>query len=550
MRITIPIAALVTLLPSFVHAQTSSGIWLTKWDRSSLFKKTNKSFSFADNTAKSADANIVIDESTKYQVMDGFGAGLTDSSAQVFNDLKQSDEDKYWTVLKQLFDPSQDVGLNTLRVPVGASDFSAKRYTLDDSGSIDTSLDNFNADAAPSALYETLLDIQTINPYIKLFLAAWTAPAWMKTSNSTDAGQFKDDYAEAYANYWLKTVQAYKAKGLNVYTVSLQNEPLNENKSYPTMKLTADQEAKIGNILRPLLDQNDLSDVKLIAFDHNWDNPGYPKEVMQKAGKAFAGAAWHCYNGGLSDSQDFISAYPDAENYFTECTGTFGTDWWKNLKYYLDNITLGSPERGAKAAMFWNIALTSKGEPLLPNTSSCRSDGKPICRPVVSLDGDTISPNEEYYALAHANRAVLPKDAGGAFGQRIKTSVDGSVNWALRVIAYEIPRLNPAAPKQYSLLVLNWQDGGDNGWNPQPVKATIEFQGKRASYSFDVGITTILWDGPGDENAPAPTSSTDASAPTSSTDAPAPTPTPTESTKPACTKKKNKKRATKLAHEL
>lgn len=92
---------------------------------------------------------------------------------------------------------SQDVGFNTLRVPIGASDFSPKRYTLDDSGSPDQSLNSFNADAAPSELYSVLLDIQSINPYVKLFLAAWTAPAWMKTSNSTDAGQFKDEYAEA-----------------------------------------------------------------------------------------------------------------------------------------------------------------------------------------------------------------------------------------------------------------------------------------------------------------------------------------------------------------
>lgn len=107
MRITIPIAAFVTVLPFFVQAQTASDVWLTKWDRSSLFAKKDQSLTFAEGTAASGDANIKIDETTKYQVMDGFGAGLStrrvlccgclllahllsaaDSSAKVLNDLK------------------------------------------------------------------------------------------------------------------------------------------------------------------------------------------------------------------------------------------------------------------------------------------------------------------------------------------------------------------------------------------------------------------------------------------------------------------------------
>jgi hypothetical protein len=60
------------------------------------------------------------------------------------------------------------------------------------------------------------------------------------------------------------------------------------------------------------------------------------------------------------------------------------------------------------------------------------------------------------YAMAHASRAVIPKDPGGPFAQRIGVTVGGSTNWALRVGAYQTGRANPSDPKQYTIVVLNW----------------------------------------------------------------------------------------------
>ena len=37
---------------------------------------------------------------------------------------------------------------------------------------------------------------------------------------------------------------------------------------------------------------------------------------------------------------------------------------------------------------------------------------------------------------------------------------------------------------------MNYNDGGDAGWNPQSVKSTIEFRGVQAEFTFPVGITT------------------------------------------------------------
>ena len=56
--------------------------------------------------------------------------------------------------------------------------------------------------------------------------------------------------------------------------------------------------------------------------------------------------------------------------------------------------------------------------------------------------------------MAQASRAIVPKDPGGPFGQRIGVSVTGSLNWALRVGAYVTGRTS-SAPSRYSIVVLN-----------------------------------------------------------------------------------------------
>ena len=60
------------------------------------------------------------------------------------------------------------------------------------------------------------------------------------------------------------------------------------------------------------------------------------------------------------------------------------------------------------------------------------------------------------YVMAQTSRAVIPKDPGGPFARRIGVSVQGTLNWALRVGAYQTGRANPADPNQYTIVVLNW----------------------------------------------------------------------------------------------
>ena len=48
------------------------------------------------------------------------------------------------------------------------------------------------------------------------------------------------------------------------------------------MLLPVSSEALVGKALRGLLDSNGFSDVKVIGYEHNWDNAGtYPVQLVR-----------------------------------------------------------------------------------------------------------------------------------------------------------------------------------------------------------------------------------------------------------------------------
>ncbi|RDB15100.1 Endo-1,6-beta-D-glucanase [Hypsizygus marmoreus] len=480
-----------------VASQKIWDIWQTTWDRSKLFTslkpKTPINFATPSVIGK---ADIVVDDTATFQSVWGFGGSLTDSSALLLNNLKSKNPSNYWKLLNYLFSPTDAedaAGLSYLRVPLGASDFSANPYSFDDTSG-DISFSSFNINRAPSYLFSVIQDIQSVNDILRIHVVPWSPPGWMKTGGTMNGGSLKSDLVSSYASYLLKSLQGFQSHGIIAYAISIQNEPQNTNPTYPTSKLTSAQEAQIGKTLRKLMDSNGFSKVKLIGYEHNWDDAtAYPVKLIQDGGDAFDGIAFHCYGGTVKQQDDFHKKYPTKEIYMTECTGTFGSDWWQDIKWYMDNLFIGSVTHNSHSVLMWNIALDGAGKPKLPGTSSC---GGPGCRPIVQVNTDgTYSVNQEFYAMAQASKAILPRDVGGPWGKRIGVSVGGELNWALRVGAYVTGRVSSTDWLRYSLVVLNWDDSV-GGWNPTPVQTTIEFRGMQAVYTFPVGVTTLWWYAP------------------------------------------------------
>ncbi|KAF8153981.1 glycoside hydrolase family 30 protein [Crassisporium funariophilum] len=477
-----------------VVSQQIWDIWQTTWNRSNLFRslKPRPPLEFI-TPGDIGSANIVVEDAVMYQEISGFGASLTDSSALLFNNLKSSNSTNYWSLLGYLFSAKEGAnaaGLSYLRIPMGSSDFSAKAYSYNDVDG-DTSMSRFDINNAPPYVFSVLKDIRAVNSGIKIHVVPWSPPAWMKDSKTMNGGSLMAGLVNSYATYLLKALQGFKSKGIPVHAISIQNEPQYSNPTYPTATLTPATEGKIGVLLKSLMRANGFPDVKLIGYDHNWsDATKYPVQLMQAAGDAFEGVSFHCYAGSVAQQREFSGMYPNKEIYFTECSGVLGTDWWNDIKWYTHNIFIGSVENNAKAALMWNLALDGRGNPKYPGTNSC---GGPGCRGVVTINTNgTYRINQEFYTMAHVSKATIPRDIGGPSAKRMKVSVNGTNAWALRVGAFATGRIKTADWHRYSLVVLNWNDNV-GGWNPTPVKTTILFRGKQATYTFPVGLTTLWW---------------------------------------------------------
>ena len=67
---------------------------------------------------------------------------------------------------------------------------------------------------------------QELDIDFRIILSAWTPPAQWKTNQSTKGGGYiMPQYYELYGQWWVEVLDMYAALGIEVYAISLQNEP-------------------------------------------------------------------------------------------------------------------------------------------------------------------------------------------------------------------------------------------------------------------------------------------------------------------------------------
>ncbi|MFZ0734012.1 MAG: glycoside hydrolase family 30 beta sandwich domain-containing protein [Candidatus Sulfotelmatobacter sp.] len=415
--------------------------------------------------------DITVNESVKYQQMDGFGASLTDSSAWlVANKLSVAQQNSLW---QSLFGPTTGIGISFLRQPMGASDFSASGdYSYDDVpvGQTDPNLTNFSIAHDTAYTIPLLQEALSVNPSIKVVAVPWSPPAWMKTSGTMNGGNINAAYFPALTQYFVKFVEGYQQSGIPIYAVSPQNEPLNSNSSYPTAYLAASDEAAfIGTNLGPALSAAGLGSVKVIGYDHNWDDSSYPETLLANASAASytAGTAFHCYAGDVSTQSTVKNAYPNKDIWFTECSGIVGSQFAVDLAWDAEHLLIGATRNWARSVSLWNLALDQNSGPT--------NGGCPSCRGVVTIDDSTspatITNNVEYYVLGHAAKFVQP----GAY--RIDSNSFG--HGSIEDVAFQNP------DGSIVLLVLN---SGSTG------VFTVSWKGQSFDYNLPAGaVATFAW---------------------------------------------------------
>lgn len=452
-----PVSPPVTMGPSDVHA------WLSTPDQAYLLKQLSTPMNFSASADSSGNV-ISVDSSRSFQSIDGFGYTLTGGSAYVIYSMPASSRAP---LLRELFsNDSNAIGISYLRLSMGASDLNASVYSYDDvaQGQTDPTLAGFSLAQDTQYLVPLLKEILAINPNIKFIATPWSAPVWMKDNNSSTGGSLLPAYYGAYATYFVKYLLAMKAQGINIQSVTPQNEPLNPNNN-PSLVMTAAQEATfIGSYLGPAFAAAGLS-TKIVVYDHNCDHPEYATAVLgdATAGPYCDGAAFHLYAGTISALSTVHNAYPSKNVYFTEqytaSTGTFSGDF----QWHINNVIIGSMNNWSRNALEWNLATNPSLGPYTPG-------GCNTCQGALTINGTSVSRNVSYYIVAQASKFV---PSGSV--RIVSGSVSGLANVAF---------LTPSGKK-----VLLVQNTGSS-----TMAFVIRFKGKNVPTSLNGGAAaTYVW---------------------------------------------------------
>ena len=379
------------------NKENEINFWLTKGDES-IKLQLQPPIRFGNTT--NDFQNIEIDDTQKFQYIDGFGYTLTGGSVEVINHLSQV---KRKALLNEFFgNGKSSISISYLRLSIGASDLDRDVFSYDDlpEGETDASLSTFSLEK-DKALIAMLKEILTINPKIKIIAAPWSAPVWMKDNGRSKGGSLKPEFYETYARYFVKYIQGMQKEGIIIDAITPQNEPLHPGNN-PSMYMSSEQQRDfIKGYLGPVFKANSIK-AKIVVYDHNCNKPEYALDILKdpEAYQYIDGSAFHLYEGDISALSTVHDAFPNKNLYFTEqWTGSKG-NFNEDLNWHTRNVIIGSMRNWSKTALEWNLANDQK---YAPHTEG----GCTECKGAITVsDSEHFTRNVGYYIIAHASKFI------------------------------------------------------------------------------------------------------------------------------------------------
>ncbi|MDB5001590.1 MAG: glycosyl hydrolase [Mucilaginibacter sp.] len=369
------------------------------------------SLTFSDNPQPpETEFSVFVDPTQQFQTMLGIGGALTDAVAETFYKLPK---DKQKELLAAYYDKKTGIGFSLARTNIQSCDFSSSSYSYIKEG--DAALKTF--DISHDKKYRI--------PFIKeataaaggkltLFVSPWSPPAFMKDNNDVlHGGKLKPEFAQSWANFYVKFINEYQKAGVPIWGLSVQNEPM-ATQTWESCKFTAEEERDfVKNYLGPTLAKGGMAAKKLIVWDHNRDLLYQRASTILEdpaAAKYIWGIGFHWYETWTGAGQNFEStrltheAFPDKNLIFTEgCVEKFDfnrlNDWALGERYGLSMIN--DFNAGTVGWTDWNILLDEKGGPNHVGN---------FCFAPVHADtrnGSLIYTNSYYY-MGHFSKFIQP----------------------------------------------------------------------------------------------------------------------------------------------
>lgn len=364
----------VLIVPACLSVQAQKKVTVyTTASQSDLRLSQNAQLTFKDfKQPLETEPCVFIDPANTFQSFVGIGAALTDASAETFAKLPKPEQQE---LLRAYFDKDKGIGYTLARTTIHSCDFSSGSYTYVSDN--DTSLKTFSV--AHDEQYRIPFIKQAIaaaGGKLTLYVSPWSPPAWMKDNNNMlQGGKLKPESRQQWANYYVKFIKAYEAKGIPIWGLSVQNEPMAKQR-WESCIFTAEEERDfIKQYLGPTLQKQGLGAKKLIAWDHNRDLLYQRASVIlndKEAAKYVWGIGFHWYETWTGGPMQFDNlslvnqAFPGKNLIFTEgCKEKFHIDsvnnWSLGEKYGYSMIN--DFNNGTVAWTDWNILLDEKGGP-------------------------------------------------------------------------------------------------------------------------------------------------------------------------------------------
>jgi glucosylceramidase len=348
-------------------------------------------------TTVAADAIVLNPDSTRQRIL-GFGAALTDASCYVLSQIPEAQRQE---VMHDLF-ARGEMAFNVCRTCIGASDYSLTAYSFDDSSEPDPELKKFSIDHDKDYILPLLRHARKENPELYLFSSPWSPPAWMKPNGSLLGGAMRKTNFAPYAQYFLKFLDAYKAEGVAINAVTVQNEVDAEQEGrMPACLFSQEQEIQfVQEHLGPALLKAGGS-TKIWVLDHNYNLWGRAigELSVPEASQYIDGIAWHGYVGDPSAMTRVHEAFPKKSAYWTEggpdiSKPDYQTDYTKWSETFN-----GILRNWARSITSWNVALDEKGKPNI---------GPFSCGGLITVDEATkkVTRSGQYWAFAHYSKHV------------------------------------------------------------------------------------------------------------------------------------------------
>ncbi len=377
---------------------------------------------------------ITLNPDEKFQTITGFGGSFTESSAYLLNKLSKANRKK---ILDAYFSEG-GANYSLTRTHIASCDFSLSNYTYAKVEN-DLKMEHFTIDDDKDDLIPMILEAKAISKNgFNIIASPWTCPPWMKDNKKYVGGKLLPEFNDAFALYFSKYLDAYKKEGVNIWGVTVINEPHgNGNNWESTLFSPQEMTSFVQNHLGPKLENDGWAEVKIFGYDQNraglpeWVDAMYKNEVTSKY---FAGTAIHWYESTYDYFPEALQyAHNKAPNkYLIETEGCIdseiphwnddawywkkeATDWgwdWASEKdkhlhpkyapvnrYAVDII--GCLNNWVDGWVDWNMVLDKQGGPNWFK-NWC------VAPVIVDPEKDEVYFTPLYYTMAHFSKFMRP----------------------------------------------------------------------------------------------------------------------------------------------